>query len=116
MEHVSGIVGLLHDPPALSCAEFAVGDDEVDALGENTVSEDFVADFAARSVHHLAGWRQRRNLGLIRGWFKRLRLTLTARALEVANEFKMDYVIFKSLKNIENKSNKSPVGIRERPF
>ena len=79
-------------------------DEEIDALGDDIHSEDLFADFTAQAAHHLAGARQRRNLGLVRGWKKRLLLLKTPLADECMAEFHEDYDIYVHLKGLAHKS------------
>ena len=104
VEHVSKIIGVLHDPVALCRADYAISDSDVDALGDDVISEDLFADFLAQSVHHLAGWRQRRNLGFCMGWPKRLVGLLTDRAPAIIKQFMVDRDDFIYLTGIANKS------------
>ena len=106
IKHVSELMGVLHDPIALARADFAILDEDIDALGDDVHSEDLFADFLAQATNFLAGNRQRRNLGLVRGWKKRLLLLKTPRADECMKEFKGDHDINVHLKGLKNKSKK----------
>ena len=71
MEHVCEIVGLLTDVESLQRASFAIDDSDVQRLGDDWQSEDAFASVYADSIFTLSAWRQRRNLDLLKGWWKR---------------------------------------------
>ena len=91
MEHVCEIVGLLQDVCSLERAGYAVDDADIEALGDDVESENQFADLHAQSIFTLAGWRQRRNLSMVMGWWKRLARLKSEKAAATMKEFKVDY-------------------------
>ena len=66
-------------------------DGDIKAIEEDVISEDSFAEFFGTSVFSITGHRQRRNLGLLRGWPKRLMLLHNpARAETTLKEFRRD--------------------------
>ena len=67
-------------------------DADIAAIEDDVVSEDSFAEFYGTGLLSLAGHRQRRNLGLLSGWPKRLLLlNIPDRAEAVLKQFRIDY-------------------------
>ena len=76
---------------SLQNAGFAMTAEAIQALGDDIVQEDTFADFHGVGSFSISGWRQRRNLGLISGWPKRLqKCNIPGKATATINEFLQD--------------------------
>ena len=67
MRHVTGFVELLSSVGSLEAAGCAVTDCEINALGQNVITEDSFVQFHGTAIFSLSGYRQRRNLANISG-------------------------------------------------
>ena len=66
--------GYLCNTESLQNAGFAMTNEAIAQVGDDVAAEDSFADFHGTGLFCISGYRQRRNLGLLRGWPKRLQL------------------------------------------
>ena len=84
MEHCCNIIKLLSDTGSLEAAGFAVSDEDIFRLGDDVLAEETFADFHGTAAFSLAGRRQRRSLGRVRGWQSCRSLRTTSRTTMIS--------------------------------